>query len=165
MRVHTCDGAVPRLDFALALPPGSTAQLLPSQHEPVLCQCYSSPASHPVPQFQLHHGSSSASPPVFASTAQPSPAQPRSIPISQHAPRSAPRSPPQYCPPCPLARSNASCFCGTLLLVGETFQYARMEPLGNWTADTEVITTKHKWTAIFHRRTVLLNMSRFQRND
>lgn len=129
MRVHTCDGAVPRLDFALALPPGSTAQLLPSQHEPVLCQCYSTPASHPVPQFQLHRGSSSASPPVFASTAQPSPAQVHPHLTARSAlgptfPSAGGTAPAAVLPPCPLARSNASCFCGTLRLVGETFQWS-----------------------------------------
>ena len=107
-------------------------------------------------------------------TAPPIPPHPSPCPSPAHStPHALPHGPFRRGeqPPCSIALPPINQIQRVQLLLnaavcgGETFQYAQMEPLGNLTADTEVITAKHMWTAISHRCTVLLNMSRFQRNN
>lgn len=98
VRVHACNGAVAHLGFASASLLGSAALLLPSQHDPVLCQSYSTSTFYPVPvtlwfkQCFPSHFSQHLPP---HSSPRPSPAH-RTLPM---APCVGGTAPLQYCPP------------------------------------------------------------------
>lgn len=173
MSMHTFNGTVPHPSFASDLPLGSTTQYLPSQHQPV-----SLPAlfyHYLLPHVPVRCGQSSASPPIFHSIPHPMPPHPSPCPSPAHStlqalPHRPFRGGKERLPPRSIALLLVNQIQFVLLLLkavvsGGILQYAQMGPLGNLTADTGVITTKHMWTAIFHRCTVLLVTSRFQRNN
>lgn len=72
MHVHTCNRAVPHLSTASVLSLGSTAQLFPSQHEPVIFQGCSPRTSYLT---AVTCNSSSISPPISHSISHPIPLQ------------------------------------------------------------------------------------------
>lgn len=164
MHVHTCSRAVPHLSTASVLPLGSSAQLFPSQHERVLCQCCSPRTSYLA---AVICNSNNISPPISHSISHPIPARvhPQHTQTLALQPLQQGEQPP--CRTALLSLKQIQCIQLLLEAVvkGETFQYAQQSLWGIKQLNTEVITTKHKRTAIFHRWTVLLNMSRFQRKN